>query len=102
MFEPNLIRLPGYYISCETFFHKYSMDTPTKIAQEIRFILQGWFLEFLIFFFFLLHRILFEVTVSYIAMFAIVGDLLFPRTVLFFVRLCFLPKLLSVWEMMSY
>ena len=48
----NLIRFPGHYISCETFFHKYSMDTPTKIAQEIRFILQGWFLEFLFLFLF--------------------------------------------------
>ena len=99
----NLIRFPGHYISCETFFHKYSMDTPTKIAQEIRFILQGWFLEFL--FLFLFYFTSQNPVWSHcfkIAMFAILGDLLFPRTVLFFVRLCFLPKLLSIWEMMSY
>ena len=45
MTEPNLTRLPGYYSSCEAFFHKYSMDISfTKISQEIRFLLQGWFL----------------------------------------------------------
>lgn len=83
MTEPNLTRLPGYYISCEAFFHKCFMDilyqdfsrnqiSPSRMISR--------------FFFFFTSQNLFEILVPQVAMFAVVGDLLFPRTILFFVQ----------------